>query len=72
VTCSKNMARCPASCLHYKLVAEYRAIRSSQEDDRDAKVGTYGPGSEEWDDYPALITFKEWLIQMKGNRNEDC
>lgn len=64
------MERCLATCLHYQFVQQYRLERQRLELERDTAVGAYGPGSEEWRDYGPLITFKQWLINMRG-WNED-
>jgi hypothetical protein len=51
------------------MVNEYRTARLAQEYDRDVAVGCYGPGSEEWDEHPRPITFKEWLTALRGQND---
>lgn len=55
------------SAQHFALVLEYRTARECDEARRDETVGPYGYGSQEWSEYSGpMITFKEFLIQMKG------
>lgn len=68
MSCSKNMSRCLASCRHYQDVMEYRLARLAQEQERDRATRGY---STELSDYPAILTFKDWITQLRG-RNEDC
>jgi hypothetical protein len=48
-------------------VNEYQIARLNDEARRDETVGPYGYGSQEWSEYSGpMITFKEYLIQMRG------
>lgn len=61
------MSGCHRSCRHRSFVSEYRTARAAGEEARDAAVGTYGPGSEEWAAYePPPVLFKDWLVTMTG------
>jgi hypothetical protein len=65
--CRKGMTGCARSCLHRKFVAEYSSARTAGEEARDAAVGTFGPGTTEWESYvPPPILFRDWLISMAG------
>jgi hypothetical protein len=55
------------SAQHFALVNEYQIARLNDEARRDETVGPYGYGSQEWSEYSGpMITFKEYLIQMRG------
>lgn len=65
--CAKGMSGCHRACRHRSFVAQYQQTRAGQEEQRDEAVGTYGEGSEEWCEHSkSMITYKEWLITMKG------
>lgn len=55
------------SAQHFGLVSEYRTAREADEARRDETVGAFGYGSDEWSEYSGpMITFKDFLIQMRG------
>jgi hypothetical protein len=67
VPCSPGMAKCLSSCRHRAFVTEYGVARTAGVEARDSVVGTYGPGTPEYDEYrPPPVTFKMWLQQMTG------
>jgi hypothetical protein len=60
------MTSCYRACRHRSFVTEYRAAR--EHDVQQAEAETYGyvtEYSEYVRDHP-LVTFKAWLVQMKG------
>lgn len=71
--CTKGMAGCARTCRHRSFIREYQEARSAGVEARDAAVGAYGPGTEEWRAYePPPIVLKDWLIQMAGWGGEPC
>jgi hypothetical protein len=66
--CKPRMTGCAASCLHRRMVNDYRLARTAYEDQLEA---------ENWEteraEYAAQnpgITFKEWLIGHRKQRQE--
>ena len=71
--CSPGMTKCSLTCRHKAFVSEYSGARLAGVEARDAAVGTYGPGSPEFDQYqPPPIIFKTWLQQMAGWGGEEA
>jgi len=63
--CRPGLTGCRRGCRHRASVDAYRAARIADEQARDIDVGAYGPGSPEWAEYRPLITFHQWLRQMR-------
>lgn len=71
--CKPGMTGCARTCRHRSFVQAYREAREAGVEARDASVGTYGPGSPEWEAYePPPVLFQDWLIQMTGWGGEPC
>ena len=70
--CRPGMTGCASTCRHRAFVQRYQEARAAGVEARDAVVGTYGPGSDEWVAYePPPVTFQGWLVQMAGWGGEE-
>jgi hypothetical protein len=63
MSCSKRLAACGPRCQHWQSVQDYRAWRESAEQERERVTKGYATETAE---YGPLPTFREWLIQRRG------
>lgn len=66
--CSPGMRKCRRGCLHRMLVDDYRSERHRQVIERENATGGY---ESEIAEYGQIVTFKSWLQQMAGGRQEE-
>jgi len=59
------MRACKSSCLHRRLVLDYRAARHAAELQREQATGGY---AAELAEHAPIITFQQYLIDTKGER----
>ena len=59
------MARCEATCGHYRIVQEYRDERATQLDRLDNET-RWPEEEQEWlDRHGPIVTFKQWLTEHR-------
>lgn len=66
--CSPGMSECKRGCLHRRFVMDYRIERHAAEILREEETGAY---ATEIAAYPAIITFKKWLVDHAGGQEHD-
>ena len=67
--CTKGMTGCRLDCGHKAMVREYRLARHNAEMQRESETAGYATETRL---HGPILTFRDWLIGLRGSRQEQA